>query len=100
MRVGNDLARRGSPLLFSTVPAANSRTVLFELWRRGSLASSDYLQFTMNNNGEVIPTTSAQGAIFSPSSVPLNNVTQHWIEEVADEEFRSIAENRGIPVPD
>jgi hypothetical protein len=97
--VGNDYAREGSPFLFRPVPqAATEYAVLFKIRRSGELNSIAYLKFTMDADGRVVASTNALGVKHLPSSAPLNEVTDHWVQQVADDAMIAVLEGNWMDI--
>jgi hypothetical protein len=99
--VGNDYVREGSPFLFRPAPqAVTEHAVLFEIRSSGGLNSIAYLKFAMDADGRVVASTNALGVKHLPSSAPLNEVTDHWVQQVADDAMIAALEGNRMSIPD
>lgn len=78
----NAAARDNSRLLFRPMPPTRRYSAHFELHPSGSLDVVAWLDFALNDAGQVTARTSVQG-VRLPDPIPLDAITQRWAEEIA-----------------
>jgi hypothetical protein len=83
-KVSNDVARRGSTVLFRFPPQVGYLSVFFELHHSGKLETLESLRFTMNDNGMVAAETSIRD-LKLPAPIPVNKVTSDWAEQIVEQ---------------
>jgi hypothetical protein len=80
--VANDVARRGSPVLFRFPPQGDPSAVVFELHESGQWKALASLRFEMNASGSVSVRADILGLHLPPARL-VNEVDRAWVKDIA-----------------